>query len=144
MVKRAIVLAVLAVTITLAAVLIGNYLMSSQAAPPKTSTPVTEPPVETVFICQPQSSKPFNITIQADLTEGMDSTQAAQLAKKIFEHEMVNASCVLDSVSMDYDCSWLVSLSWGAIVNGHQEERSHYFDVEVNPVNQTATYTRCY
>lgn len=140
--KRAkILVALAAVALTLSAVFIGNYMLSSQGAQPEpTPTKTPTPLTDVVFTCKATNGEPFNITFPLDLNAGMDSTQAIQLSKNIFAHEFENATSILDSVSLSEEGTWLVSLSWGSIVNGHQEDYSHYFDVEVDPTNHTATY----
>jgi hypothetical protein len=99
---------------------------------------------EWAFICQPHSSHPFTVTTTADLTDGMNRNEAIAVAQIVFAHEMHNAAFTVKAAEPSADGVWTVNLSWGAIVNGQQEALSHYFDVTVNPTNQTASYSRCY
>ena len=92
------------------------------------------------FTCQPDSNYPFTVSAHVDLEDGMGKTEAVLVAAKVFAHEMTNAKFALKSATVDDAGVLTVKFSWGI----GQESLSHYFNVEINPLNQIATYSRCY
>ncbi len=92
------------------------------------------------FTCQPNSNYPFTVSVHVDSEDGITKTEAVLVATKVFAHEMTNAKFVLKSATVVDSGVWTVKFSWGI----GQEPLSHYFNVEINPLNQIATYSRCY
>jgi hypothetical protein len=96
------------------------------------------------FTCNADSSYAFAVTVEIDLSDGMNSTEAEIVARAIFEHEL-DAVYVVKSAEVDGSGVWTVNLSWEYDVpNVEQEALTHFFDVAINPFDQTATYSRCY
>lgn len=128
---------ILALTITLSIMLVcllASYLSNAITANSYHDYATKE------FTCQPNSNYPFAVSAYVDLEDGMTKTEAALIATKVFAHEMTNAKFTLKSATVDDTGIWTVKFSWGI----GQESLSHYFNVEINPFNQTAAYSRYY
>ncbi len=96
------------------------------------------------FTCNAGSSYEFAVTVEVDLSDGMNSTEAEMVARSIFEHEL-DAMYVVKSVEVDDAGVWTINLGWEYdIPNVEQEALNHFFDVTINPFNQAVTYSRCY
>ncbi len=110
---------------------------------PPTSSPIS--PQWVTFTCHSGTPYQFTVTIQANLSDGMDSNEATAVAIKIFEHEITNATYAVKSAEADAAGNWKVNLSWELIYqNTTPQSLSHYFNVSINLLNQTVTYERCY
>jgi hypothetical protein len=96
------------------------------------------------YICDRNAAPSFTVTTDVDLSDGMNQTEAVAVAQSIFNHQLQNAAFTVKSAQPSPNGIWTVNLSWGAIINGQQEALSHTFGVEINPANQTATYSHCY
>jgi hypothetical protein len=94
----------------------------------------------TAYTSQPHWNQSFTVTANVDLSDGMNRTEAASVAMGVFSHVLENAACTIKSATSNAEGIWTVNLSW----SGNQELPSHLFGVEINPANQTATYSRCY
>jgi hypothetical protein len=97
------------------------------------------------FICDIGSSYAFTVTVVVDLNDGMNNDEAIVVAETIFKHELINATYEVKSTNATGAESWTVYLLWGAVSpHGYHESHSHFFNVVVNPLNRTVTYSRCY
>ncbi len=103
------------------------------------------------FTCNAGSKYAFTVTVKIDLSDGMDSAEAVTVANAIFKHEMTEAIYELKSTKAHDDGIWSVNLSWEyspmRSTTGEQDASppfGHYFEVVINPLNQTVTYSRCY
>ncbi len=100
-------------------------------------------PVE--FTCDAGTKYAFNFTANLDLSDGMDSGEAAAVARSLYEHELKQQNYEVKSTQSDGNGCWTVYLLWGAVSpNGHVEDHSHYFNVHVNATAKTVDYDRCY
>jgi hypothetical protein len=96
------------------------------------------------FACNAGSPYEFTVTVKIDLSDGMNSTEAVMVAREIFEHEL-NATYAVKSAEADDAGVWTVDLSWEFdLPSGKPEVLNHFFDVTINPLDQTVTYSRCY
>jgi hypothetical protein len=117
---------------------------------PPTPTPTITPsptliPVPIDFTCNAGSAYAFTVTVAVDLDDGMNQAEAITVAEAIFNHEMANATYEVNSANDSNAGIWTVYLSWGAIYpDGTHEVHTHYFNVVIDPLNRTITYSRCY
>jgi hypothetical protein len=85
-----------------------------------------------------------SVTVAVDLNDGMDRAEAIAVAEAIFNHEATSCNHIVKSAEVNSAGIWKVDLSWGTIApNGDQEELTHIFILTINPVDRTATYSRC-
>jgi hypothetical protein len=118
--------------------------LASTPNPTPTPTPV-HIPVPVDFTCDVGSPYAFTVTCAVDLNDGMNSNEAIAVAEAIFNHEMTNATFEVKSANVSDAGIWTGYLLWGAVSpDGHHESHSHFFNVVVNPLNKTVTYSRCY
>ena len=97
------------------------------------------------FICDIGSPYAFTVRVVVDLNDGMNNDEAIVVAETIFKHELINATYEVKSANATGAEAWTVYLLWGAVSpNGYHESHSHFFNVVVNPLNRTVTYSRCY
>jgi hypothetical protein len=97
------------------------------------------------FTCKVGSNYEFTVSVGVDLNDGMNSTEAELVAIGIFEHEITNATFALKSAGADEAGIWTVRLSWEYNFQDIEPiSLNHYFDVTINPLNQTVTYSRCF
>jgi hypothetical protein len=102
-------------------------------------------PVPIDFTCDIGSPYAFIVTVVVDLNDGMNNDEAIVVAEAIFNHELKNATYEVKSANASDAEIWTVYLLWGAVSpDGYHESHSHFFNVVVNPLNRTVTYSRCY
>ena len=111
---------------------------------PTVTTSSTPVPMPVDFTCSIGSSYSFTVKVAVDLNDGMNRAEALLVADAVFSHEMKSSQYIVKSAEANNLGIWNVDLSWGAIFpDGQQESLTHFFDVIINPQNQTATYARC-
>jgi hypothetical protein len=84
------------------------------------------------------------VTVPVDLNDGMNQAEAITVAEAIINHELTEATHEVKSVNNDSGL-WNVDFSWeytSLTMNGTLG-LCHFFDVTINPQNQTVTYNRC-
>ena len=102
-------------------------------------------PVPVDFTCDIGSPYAFTVTVVVDLNDGINIDEAIVVAEAIFNHELINATYEVKSANASDGEIWMVYLLWGAVSpDGYHESHSHYFNVEINPLDRTVTYSRCY
>jgi hypothetical protein len=85
------------------------------------------------------------VTVAVDLNNGMDRAEAITVAEAIINHELTKVTYEVKSVNNDSGL-WNVNFSWeytSATTNGTLT-LGHFFDVAINPQNQTVRYNRCF
>ena len=92
---------------------------------------------------QPSASQSFTVIARVDLSDGMSYSEAISVAQSVFTHKMQNAAYTVNSAASNYEGIWTVNLSWGTIMYGQPGALSHVFSVQIEPFNQTATYSNC-
>ena len=98
-----------------------------------------------IFTCHAETKYAFTFDANLDLSDGMNSSEAAEVATSLYEFNMKQTNYELKSVQANTDGSWTVNLSWGSVTpQGEVENHSHYYDVFVNSSNRTVEYNRCY
>jgi hypothetical protein len=118
-------------------------------APTPTQTPLPSPtliPIPVDFTCGDVGSPyAFTVTVAVDLNNGMDRAEAITVAEAIINHELTKVTHEVKSVNNDSGL-WNVNFSWeytSATTNGTLT-LGHFFDVAINPQNQTVRYNRCF
>lgn len=98
-----------------------------------------------IFTCHAGTKYAFTFDVNVDLSDGMNSSEAAAVATSLYEFNMKQTNFELKSVQANTDGNWIVSLSWGIVTpQGEVENHSHYYNVFVNSNNRTVEYNRCY
>jgi len=114
------------------------------------STPTLTPslipiPIPVTFTCNSGSKYAFTVIANVDLNDGMNQAEATMVAEAIINHELKSAAHEFKSANVTDEGIWTINFSWGAIrPDGSQESLGHYFDVTINPLDRTVTYSRCY
>ncbi len=119
---------------------------TDEPAPTPTITPgPTLIPVPIDFTCNVGSPYAFTVTVAVDLNDGMDRAEAIAVGEAIFNHEMTNATYEIKSANGSGTGNWTVCFLWGAVSpDGYHEPHGHFFNVQINSLNRTVTYSRCY
>jgi hypothetical protein len=117
-------------------------------APTPTQTPLPSPtliPNPVDFTCGDVGNPyAFTVTVPVDLNDGMNQAEAITVAEAIINHELTKATYEVKSVNNNSGL-WNVDFSWeytSFTINGTLK-LCHFFDVAINPQNQTVTYNRC-
>ena len=117
-------------------------------SPSPTSTPIPIPVNFTIPIGLTVAGSSNVFTVYIDLNDGMNRDEAITVAETILNRELTNAIHVVKSAEVSSEGMWNVDFNWEypmTLENGTQitPVLGHFFDVIINPQNQTATYTRC-
>jgi len=83
----------------------------------------------------------FTVTVDVNLTDGMNLDEAIRVAAKVFNVTMgQNMLCELNSTCEDENGIWTVEFAWeyaSALYLGH------WFETVIDPFNQTVVFDRC-
>jgi len=121
---------------------------TTEPSPSPTSTLIPMPVDFTIPIGLTVGGSSNVFTVNVDLNDGMSRDEAISVGETILNRELTNALHELKSAEVNNEGIWNVNFNWEYAnmvgPNGTGTPvLSHFFDVIINPQNQTATYTRC-
>lgn len=120
-----------------------------EPSPSPTSTLIPIPVDFTIPVGLTVGGSSNVFTVNVDLNDGMSRDEAIIVGETILNRELTNAIHTVKSAEVNSEGIWNVNFNWEyanlTLENGTQltPVLSHFFDVIINPENQTATYTRC-
>jgi hypothetical protein len=79
-------------------------------------------------------SEKHNLTVNVDLSNGMNLSEAVQVAYALFDDCMGTWQREAVSANMTEQGMWAVQLSW---------DYGHWFRATIDPANQTIVYNHC-
>ena len=79
-------------------------------------------------------SEEHNLTVNVDLSDGMNMSEAVHVAYALFDDCMGTWQHEVVSANMTEQGMWTVQLSW---------DYGHWFRVTIDPVSKTIAYNRC-
>lgn len=98
------------------------------------------PTVPTIFMCRSNcTSQKFPLPILVDLTDGMNRSEAVNVAKKTFEAALKEAKYAVQYAQETSEGTWTVRFRWGYT----GEPLGHWFEAIVNPLDRTIVYDHC-